>query len=124
MSSKGCVLAGLADPRLGGALPGLTITTHEIKMAPSNFLCCDGTGVRLETAHNVSARCDLRKRIAAVASLVLQFRKTWGPEEKLPLAMAGKDVTDLAKRVHPDAFRDAKGRSVARNARAKGPSPL
>ncbi len=72
-----CVLGGLGEPRLVSALPGLKRDENGFILDAKQFGCCDATGAKLDLKAGVTTRCDLKPRLAAVATLLAQYGRWW-----------------------------------------------
>src|SRR5262249_21737222 len=68
-------LPGLADPRLGGAAPGLDLGSVPLAVDPRHFACCGGTGTRLDPGCDVTRACALNARLREARRLAALYAR-------------------------------------------------
>lgn len=73
-STPGCLLTTLADPRLGGVLPGLNPVHGGFEFAAGAFACCHATGLRSSSKHSYCV-CDLRPRMRSLSWLASVYER-------------------------------------------------
>lgn len=90
-----CALACLADPRLQGLAPGLTIDHGRADADPRVFACCEAKGIRLLFDQDVTESCSLGRRLKGVRSLLARASsRRDGPIEALePLSPSDQAAT-------------------------------
>jgi hypothetical protein len=89
-SAGACLLASLADPRLGGALPGFCRTQAGLDLDKAQFRCCGATGQRPAATAGTTCACDLAARLASLKRLMRQYCELPGAaSDDIPGIVAG-----------------------------------
>ena len=105
-----CSLSGLENPMLNDIILGLKFDKGFLEAKENIFRCCEGTGFNRTHANNNVTRCGIQSRIERVNTLLLQFFKTWGADQKPPFKVTPDTdkkaltlVSDMLRSLRPQA---------------------
>jgi hypothetical protein len=91
-----CLISGLGDPRIAGAVPGLVLGDGGLCVDGSQFPCCGGKGTRLSPDRETTFMCSLSTRLGATRAAVAPYYREALDPEKFPLDQALKHVPAAA----------------------------
>jgi hypothetical protein len=96
-----CTLETFTSPRLSGILIGLEVKEGRCTPQPNYFPCCGGVGYQFNKASGVIKPCSLKKRIARVERLLMQFSAAWpGSTAQPPYRISANQSLAVLQNIH------------------------